>query len=633
MIVGGGEQVAGIKARIIRALHEHHWSDAQTRLWELWRLAPSLGTAQFIQTHYRELRPHVPLTKARVDMLRSFTVEPAVEILKAVGYLRGFNLDVRVGDFNAYAQELLDPQSQLYERQPDVVFLAVQTRAIAPQLWAEFGGLEADDAAAAVDRVVGEFSGWVRAFRAHSAAHLVIHTLETPVFANQGLYDAAAPVSQVEAITRVNGGLREIAGATEGVHLLNYDGLMARHGKLTWEDREKWLTARMPLAADSLVPLAEEWLRHLHPLCGKVAKVLVCDLDNTLWGGVVGEDGPRGIRLDDEYPGAAYRGLQRAILDLYRRGIMLAVCSKNNEADAREVLEHHAGMLLRPEHFAALRINWNDKVQNLREIAAELNVGTDALAFLDDNPREREWVRVQMPEVMVVELPDDPLDYEWALRREPAFERLSLTDEDRARGRMYAEQRQRRVSERSSETLEDFYRSLEMSLEMDEATPEMLERVAQLTQKTNQFNLTTRRYSVPQISEFTKAAEWSVHAARVRDRFGDNGIVGVIIVRYDGPVCEIDTLLLSCRVIGRTVETAMLAGLARQARQRGAQHLRGWFIPTAKNAPAQDFYARHGFRLTEDADGKTLWEFDLTRAAIECPPWIEVRQPMETLSA
>ena len=207
--------------------------------------------------------------------------------------------------------------------------------------------------------------------------------------------------------------------------------------------------------------MAQEWLRFLVPISGKIAKALVVDLDNTLWGGVIGEDGLAGIKLGPEYPGAAYQAVQRAMLDLTRRGILLAICSKNNLEDALEVLEKHRDMLLRPQHFAALRINWNDKTQNLREIASELNIGIDALAFLDDNPAEREQVRASLPEITVIELPENPFAYADALRDCPSFERLALSPEDQQRTEMYAGQRERARKEEQFQSKEDFYRFLE----------------------------------------------------------------------------------------------------------------------------------------------------------------------------
>jgi FkbH-like protein len=287
-------------------------------------------------------------------------------------------------------------------------------------------------------------------------------------------------------------------------------------------------------------------------------------------------------------------------------------------------LASHPGMVLGPQHFAALRINWKDKAQNLCEIATELNIGTDALAFMDDNPIERARIRTDLPEVTVIDLPNDPMRYAQALRDSPVFERLVLSEEDRERGQYYAEQRLRLEFERSASSLEDFYRSLQQEVEIAPVTAQTLTRVAQLTQKTNQFNLTTRRYSEQQIVEMASSLDWKVFSVRVRDRFGDNGLVGVAITRDVHKVCEIDVLLLSCRVIGRTVETALLSFLVERARSNGMKELQGWFLPTKKNEPAQQFYPEHHFRLLAERDGGILWSVDLGEAEFKCPEWIRL---------
>jgi FkbH-like protein len=399
--------------------------------------------------------------------------------------------------------------------------------------------------------------------------------------------------------------------------------MVARQGRTRWHDERKWLTARMPIAADQLIHLSREWLRFLAPLTGRVAKALVADLDNTLWGGIIGEDGMNGIKLGAEYPGAAYQALHRAMLDLTRKGILLAICSKNNPEDAMQAIEKHPGMLLRPEHFACMRISWNDKVQGLREIATELNIGTDALAFIDDNPFEREQVRSAMPEVTVIDLPEDPLLYARTVRECPAFERLNLSSEDQQRNAMYIEQRSRSQAESSFQTKEDFYRFLQQEAEISPVSPETLARVAQLTQKTNQFNLTTRRYTEAQISEIAASPGCHVLSFRMRDRFGDHGLVGVAITRDSADACEIDTFLLSCRVIGRSAETAFLSHIAGAAAQRSKLTLVGRFLPTRKNAPAKTFFAQHGFALQKETPEESVWTLDLHKHAVNCPDWIK----------
>ena len=589
--------------------------------------ADSAAAAAFLVSRYERIRGALSLQPHRLAILRSFTVEPVVTLCRAAAFAAGLDLAVHVGEFNAYVQEIVDGDSGLYRFHPDTVILAVESRDAAPKLWSEWTQLSAAEARAEIDSVVERFQGWTAAFRRHCQASLVIHSLASPEIPAQGVLDAQMEMSQADAFQEINRELRRMAREQRGVYVLDYDALVARHGRLGWRDQRKWLTVRMAFGAGHLAAVSREWMRFLHPLSGRVAKAVAVDLDNTLWGGVVGEDGFDGIQLGAEFPGAAYRELQRTLLDLRQRGILLAICSKNNPNDALEVLERHPEMLLRPGHFAAMRINWNDKAANLREIAAELNIGIDAVAFLDDNPVERQQVRGAVPEVTVIELPDDPFRFARAVREAPVFERLTLSAEDLRRGELYQAQAERRKLESAAASREDFYRSLDQEAEIGLVSAATLARVAQLTQKTNQFNLTTRRYTEEQIARMSESPEWRVHWIRVRDQFSDNGLVGVSVLHRKGSIWEIDTFLLSCRVIGRTVETAFLAYLIEEAAAAGGKTIEGWFLPTKKNAPAREFYSGHGFRAVEENGGGTRWALDLPQEVVRCPEWIRFKTP------
>jgi len=613
-----------LRGEVDRLLEGQQWAPAAVRLGELWYADSSLGTAGFVISGFEKLRDTIAMVPFRLAILRSFTVEPIVPLLRAEAFCFGIDLSVHVGDFNAYAQEILDSESSFYRFAPNAMILAIQTGDIAPDLGRDYAQLSEEAAKKAGQRVSDGLQLYMREFRTRSPAALIVHNLEQPTRLAFGVLDSQRPPSQAEVVRQVNRDLVSSAGQMRGVYVLDYDQLVARHGRLRWCDEHMWLTARLPLAADQMIHLAREWMRFLVPLSGKTAKALVVDLDNTLWGGVIGEDGMTGIKLSAEYPGAAYQALQRAMLDLTRKGILLAICSKNNPDDAREVLEKHPGMLLRTKHFAAMRISWNDKSQGLREIASELNIGIDSLAFVDDNPFEREQVRSFLPEVIVIDLPQDPLQYAAVIRDHPAFERLTLSAEDQQRTTFYAEQHERAQAEQKFQSKEDFYRFLEQEAEITPVTPATLARISQLTQKTNQFNLTTRRYAEPQISEMSANPACQVLSIRVRDRFGDHGLVGVSITRDEGETCEIDTFLLSCRVIGRTVETALLAHLSDQAIARGRKQLVGWFFPTKKNAPARDFYKQHGFDMARRNGDGALWVLGLAKQRIASPEWVKL---------
>jgi FkbH-like protein len=348
-------------------------------------------------------------------------------------------------------------------------------------------------------------------------------------------------------------------------------------------------------------------------------KVAVVDLDDTLWGGVVGEVGVSGLTLGDEGVGLAFKDLQRELLKLHDAGIVLAVCTKNNAGDAEDGFTHPE-MVLRREHFAADRINWQDKATNLTEIAEELNLGLDSLVFLDDNPVERDWVRQALPEVCVPELPADPVDRPAFVAEATWFQTLDVTDDDRRRAASYRTQGVRRKAQASARSFEEFLASLEQEVTLEPVHEATLARAAQLCQRTNQFNLTTRRHTLADLEAMLEDDAVELHTIAVRDRFGDSGITGVAIVAFEGEDARIDTLLLSCRVLGRRVEDALLAFLAARARARGARGLVGEFVPTERNAQVADFYPRRGF--TEAGDKK--WRLDLEGDLPASPPELAV---------
>lgn len=597
---------------------------ATVRMSALWRQQPTLATANYLALRIDKLRRLSPLQTLRVAFMRSFTIEPLIPLLRASAFAYHLDLQIQAGDFNTYMQDVLDGDSSLYHFKPDVGVLAVRTPDIAPELWSDYSAFALVSASEIADRACSHLRQVVAAFRERSSAELIVHTLEQPLRPAMGVLDSQLEFSQSEAIQAINRAIRRFAREYRGVYVLEYDALVARHGRLGWQDERKLLSVRLPIAAHQLIHLGNELLRFLIPLSGRTAKVLVVDLDNTIWGGVVGEEGVSGIMLGAEYPGAAYQALQKVLLDLSRAGILLAVCSKNNFDDAMDVFKKHPGMVLRATDFAAIRINWNDKVQGLREIAAELNVGIESLAFLDDNPFEREQVRSTLPEVVVIDLPEERLQYAAAVRDCPALERLALSAEDRSRREFYKAQQDRTQSEQTFTSKEDFFRYLQQEAEIASVNPSTRSRVSQLTQKTNQFNLTARRYSERQIEKLAATPGCNVLSLRLRDRFGDQGLVGVAITFDKDELCELDSFLLSCRVIGRSVENALLAHIAAGAIARGCTRLAGWFLPTKKNAPAKDFFQRSGFECTLQDDEGSRWILDLQNHQISSPEWINL---------
>lgn len=609
------------------AIAQERYEEARHAAEALWKAAPGPASANVIVQGFAKGTLPAQWPRLRVAFARSWTVEAAVGLFQAQTLMAGLVVECYVGGFDGYAQELMEAHSALYAFKPDVIFLSLYAPTVIPELWENFSALDAEGVRGRVDEALWLFEMLAGAVRQNSEAALFIETLQMPAEAVWNFADAqSSEMNRAEAVASINAALRALPERYPGLHVMDANAARLRMGDGQWVDPVRWLTMRLPLSALALQEMARLWAGVLVAFAGRGAKVIVCDLDNTLWGGVLGEDGAEGIVLGREYPGAAYRTLQGVLLDHYRAGVLLAVCSKNNEEEAMQVLAEHSQMRLRPEHFSAFEINWNDKASGLEAIARRLNVGLDALLFIDDNPAECAWVRARLPEVRVLELPvENPMAYAGLLLNHPALSRLKITGEDRARAGRYREQVQREALKEASATLEDYYCSLQMQLRVRVNAEGDVERVAQLTQRTNQFNLTTRRYQERDVWERLEAVDWDVMAFELEDRFGVQGVIGVIMGRNEGEVYWLDTFLMSCRVIGRTVEDAMLACAASEALRRGAKHLIGEFAETPKNVPCRDFYAKRGFDAQACDEVFQQWAVQLKSDAFAIPAWIQIK--------
>jgi FkbH-like protein len=371
-----------------------------------------------------------------------------------------------------------------------------------------------------------------------------------------------------------------------------------------------------------MAAVAERYVGFALSALGKATKCIVLDLDNTLWGGVLGEEGPAGIALGPQWPGSEFVDFQRELLDLQRQGILLALCSKNNQAEVLAVLREHPGMLIRESHLAAYRVNWDDKASNIRALASELNIGLDHMLLIDDSPHERAWVRQQIPELRVPELPPDPSMYANWVGSLPSLIVLQQTAEDSQRTRQYQESRTRETYRGSVGSVEDFLRGLGLRVDISPVDETSMARVVQLLAKTNQFNLTTRRHDEPTIRRRAAAGEWRVYTMRVSDRFGDFGLTGVAIVEPAAATWHIESFLMSCRVIGKSVETALVAKIAEDARSHKATTLSAEFIDSGRNQVAAPFLSGHGFAPAKDG----RWTRSLGVAAPDWPAWV-AREP------
>ena len=610
---------SGLRRALVAHLEAGGLHEAMQAARTLLDVAPGRRTDRFVRTLLSSSAAALKVRK--VALLSSFSIEFLQDALVAHGFAAGFRLDPYQPAFATFRQEILDPSSRLYAEQPDVVVLAVEGEDWSTGPFDAFMGIPQEGHAEVVGRFSAEVCALLDAFRARSAAPLLVHNLALPPWRKLGILDAKAAHGQGVLISRMNEALAAAARRVADVHVVDYAALVNRHGALNWYDERMRLYARAPIAGAMQGHLADEYVKFIRALAGGAKKCLVLDLDNTLWGGIVGEDGVDAIRLGATYPGSAFVQFQRLVQDLARRGVILALASKNNPADVDEVFARHPSMVLRKEDFAAMEIGWNPKSESLRHIADRLAIGLEHMVFVDDNPVECEEVRRALPQVHVIALPGQPERYVRALQREGLFDTVAISDEDRRRGELYRQRAEAESARASAGSLEGFYRDLAMEISVAPIVRPSLPRAAQLTQKTNQFNVTTRRYTEAEIDERLRDPSWVGFTVAVKDRFGDNGIVGVALARVEGRTLAIDTLLMSCRIIGRTVETAMLAHLCDEAITRGLASLKGRFVPTAKNAPARDLFERHGFVHEADRDGGDDWCLDLATHRVEWPAW------------
>ncbi len=556
----------------------------------------------------------------KVALLSSYTVDalvPYVDLeLRALGLLP----EIYVAPFNSWAREAIEPESGVRRFAPEVIGLAVAIDDLVPAL---AGGAKAADlepaGAEALERVLVA----ARALAAGTDALLIVHSFHSAYRSPLGSLETRGAWTRERWLADLNRALAAELAQIPRAYLLDMQELLVRRpGGAADQPKMRYLAA-MRLGEAMLSEVARAYARYVAPLKGLTRKCVVLDLDGTLWGGTVGEDGLHGIRLGSTSPGVEYQDFQRYLLGLTERGILLAVNSKNNPEDALAVIRTHEGMILREEHFSAIRINWLPKAENLASIAEELGLGADHFVFLDDHPMERELMRQALPRVLVPDLPHDPALLRQVIELLPELQSLAVTEEDRERVAQYRSIGERKRARTESISLADYLQSLGIEVQVSLADEAALPRIGQLFQRTNQFNLTARRYDPSELAACARDPQCRLYALRARDRFGDHGLVATALVRQTPGEWTIDSLLMSCRVIGYGVETALLAVLTADARAAAVPTLVGEFIATAKNAPARDFYSRHGFVPDPGAsDGTERWRWELAQGPVAHPDWI-----------
>ena len=547
----------------------------------------------------------------RVAVLSSSTIRGVRETLFVKCCASGIVPDIYVADYNLYAQEILNSDSGLYKFQPDVVIVFIDSRALLGDHYLLPYQLSNERRKELVTEKQDEIGAYIRALKTRSSAVVLVHNMEVPQYSPLGILENKQSFGYRKLFQKLNSELEDTFRGDNRVFVFDYDLFCSRIGKMRILNPKLYYLADIKLDLQYIPALCDEYIAYLSPLLSLSKKCIVLDLDNVLWGGVVGEDGMEGIKLGPTPAGRPFLEFQQCLLALFNRGVILAINSKNNPDDARSVFQRHPHMVLKENNFAAVRMNWDDKAANMRSLAKELKIGLDSMVFFDDDKLNREIVKHELPEVYVVEMHDDPAQYVNDLFAVNQFNTLTITEEDLGKGRMYAEQRQRSESAQSATDITEYLKGLDMVVTIEEANSFTIPRIAQLTQKTNQFNMTTRRYYEQDIKTFLENGNYKVISIHVKDKFGDNGLTGLAIVKIGGTAWIIDTFLLSCRVIGRRVEEVLLSHIVEEAKKSSARTLTGEYIPTPKNSVAKDFYKINGFRLSDTSKEGERWDFDL----------------------
>ena len=554
----------------------------------------------------------------RISFLGSFSLNGFEETIRVQCNEEKINCITYDAPYNQFNQEVLDENSNWHKFNSDITFLIIDNRAILGDLFYFPYDYSEEERKRILDEKFLELKTLIDKITQKTKSKLVVTNFVIPTFSPFGIYESKTTYGLKDMILELNHKLKESCRDYDSVFLFDFNSFVTKFGEKNILENKKMFVGDIRISFDLIPYLMYEFLGFIKPVLGLSKKCIVLDLDNTLWGGIIGEDGIEGINLGPDPLGRSFMEFQKVIKSLAKRGIILAINSKNNQEDAMKVIKEHPYMILEENDFACLKINWNDKIANMRDIANELNIGLDSMVFFDDDPSNRELIRISIPEIQVIELPKDPSTYSTILRESNEFNVLKITDDDFKRSKTYLQERERRSLESKTENLDDYLKKLEIKVKVHKANKFSIPRISQLTLKTNQFNLTTKRYQEEEIKKFSEDKKMIVGCAEVQDKFGDSGITNVFIIKMNDKEWFLDTFLLSCRIMGKGIEEGILGKILEMAKKEGIKKVRANFIPTQKNKPSENFLIDYGF----EQEGND-WVFNLEKS-IKIPEYLEV---------
>lgn len=546
--------------------------------------------------------------KKKIAVLGGSTTSDIRNCLELFLLNEGIEAEFYESEYGRFWEDAMFDPPELVGFAPDLIYIHTSNRNI--RNWPEIADTP-EAVGEKLDAEYGKFEGMWEHLAETYRCPIIQNNMELPSYRLLGNMDASDHHGRVSFAGRLNERFYGYARNHENFHINDINYLSACYGLDRWSDPFYWHMYKYALCVPAIPVLAHSVANIIKAIYGKNRKAFVLDLDNTLWGGVVGDDGVEGLEIGQETStGQAYSEFQSYLKGHKEMGILLNVCSKNEEENALAGINHPDG-ILKPEDFIVIRANWKPKSRNIAQIADELNIGADSLVFVDDNPAEREIVRQQLPAVAVPEV-STVEHYIREIDRHGYFEAVSLSGDDLKRSQMYRANVERARLEADAGDYGEYLRSLQMEASIRPFEPVYMSRIAQLTNKSNQFNLTTRRYSQPEIEEAAADDSRVTLYGKLSDKFGDNGVVSVVIGRTEGDTCHIELWLMSCRVLKRDMECAMMDTLVHRLRERGVTEIRGYYYPTAKNAMVKGFYGLQGFdKISEDAEGNAVWRFGI----------------------
>lgn len=580
---------------------------------------------------YKLISPEITnhdLKNIKIAFITSFVTRPIESYLTIEGFLSGYNIQTYLAHFYNYQKEIIDKESDLNHFSPDVVVIFLRSEDLLKNISiTNYNEIDND-----CTKVYNHIKGIISSIAENNSnkCFFILHSINYPIHSVREISKGQFGGKIKQAIDNLNSNLQKINNPERPLYYFDQNYFSYLYGYKNIYNETSNLVSQNPFNQTTYMYLAKEYIRYVFMHSGESLKCIAIDADDTLWGGTISEDGINNIQIGNYYPGNVYVEFQKYLLEFYNRGIILILLSKNDIDDIMNVLENNQNMILKKEHFTLIKANWNKKGINLKVAVEELNIGIDSVLFIDNDIHERNEMRSICPNVKILELPSSFEKYKQALMDSIISEKNEIAPEDLKRNELYYRKKQRKIHEEKFTSLKEYYSSLNMKCNVSKVEPLNLGRVHDLLQRTNQFNLTTKRYSLSDLKKLSNDPNINLYYYTYADIYGDDGVIGLIFIKKDikNKIWEIDTFLMSCRVIGKTIEDAIINHFLLKAQKYNINFLVGTYIPTPKNKQISNLYEKYGFTKVKINNNTQLYKWEIpvsNRPNIECE-WITITE-------